>query len=63
MDLNEQIRRAAQRATDAELAEVLETLKGQVRYREELKEYAAQGGRLSRPVWASPDRKLGGHWR
>ena len=61
MNLNDQIHRAAQRSTDSELYAALETLKAHLSYREELKEHAAQGGRLSRPAWASRGKKRGGH--
>ena len=61
MNFNEQVHCGAQRAEDSELYEALQTLKDHIKYREELKEYAAQGGQLSRPVWASPGKKRGGH--
>lgn len=45
MGLNEQVRRAAERATDAELAHALETIQAHVRYREELRQHGTTGGR------------------
>lgn len=65
MDLNEQIRRAAHHATDAELSAALGTLQEHVRYRQELEEYGRRGGKVGpggRPIWADPGRKRrGGH--
>ena len=61
MNFNEQVHHGAQRAEDSELYEALATLKEHIRYREGLKEYAAQGGRTNRPPWASPGKKRGGH--
>ncbi len=62
MNLNEQIRWAASRASDADLNAALETLKEHVRYRQELQQYARAGGRTTRPPWAEPGRRRrGGH--
>ena len=63
MNLNEQIRWAASRASDADLNAAIETLKEHVRYRQEMRDYAAQGGRTTRPPpWAEPGRRRrGGH--
>jgi hypothetical protein len=57
MNLNECLNRATKSATDAEFSKALQTLQAHIRYREELKEYDAQGGRLSRPLWAESGRK------
>ncbi len=49
-------------ASDAELSAALQTLQEHVRYRENLKQHALQGGRNSRPAWAEPGRRRrGGH--
>ena len=55
--LNEYLNRAARSASDAELSAALQTLQEHIRYREELKQYALQGGRTSRPAWAEPGRR------
>ena len=65
MDLNAQIDRMARQASEAELSAALETLRGHIRYREELKEHGLRGGKTGpggRPIWADPGRKRrGGH--
>jgi hypothetical protein len=63
MSLNDQINHAESSATEAELSEAIETLQVHISYRQELREYGAQGGRLSRPAWADPGRKMGRHWK
>ena len=57
MSINEYLDRAASSASDAELSTALQTLQEHIRRREELRHYAAQGGRTSRPVWAEPGRR------
>ena len=58
MNFSEQVHRGAQRAEDFELYEALATLKEHIKYREEIKESAAQGRITNRrPPWASPGKK------